>query len=62
MPDALDVRDDLIDLQRALGAARAALVAYSGQVDAERRELFPGTGDEQIVERRAWPEDQVARL
>jgi hypothetical protein len=58
MPDALPIPDDLITLQRALDAARAALFAYSGQLTLERRAMFPDP--EQILERQTLAEEQAA--
>lgn len=54
MPTALPLPDDLIDLQRALDAARAELDAYVADVEAARRAEFPNP--EQIVERQTWPD------
>ncbi len=56
---ALPIPADLIDLQRALDAARAELAAFIAKVEAARREQFPAP--EQVVERQTWPEGQYAR-
>jgi hypothetical protein len=59
VPEALPIPADLVDLQRAVNAARDKLYDYVARVEAERREQFPAP--EQIVERRTWPEEQIAR-
>jgi hypothetical protein len=55
MPDALPVPADLVDLQRALDAARAELDAYVAKVSTARRLEYPDP--EQIIERQTWPAD-----
>ncbi|WP_042446486.1 hypothetical protein [Streptacidiphilus jiangxiensis] len=59
MADALPLPSDLIELQRALHAARQAVEDYGNKVAAERRELFPG--EDQWRERAVWPEDGPER-
>ncbi len=53
MPEALDIPDDLIALERARVAAWDELITFSTRVAAERREQFPDP--EQDTERRRWP-------
>jgi hypothetical protein len=53
MPPALPIPDDLVDLQRALDAARAEKSAFVAEVQAARRLEFGAPG--QIVERQTWP-------
>ncbi|MFC8447697.1 hypothetical protein [Kitasatospora sp. NPDC057223] len=60
MPDALPPPPDLIDLQRALDAARAELHGWLAETEAARRAEFPDP--EQAVERGMWPDDLRARL
>lgn len=60
-----ELPDDLIDLQRALYAAQAAVEDYAAGVDAERAAQYPDP--EQWRERSVWPEDgperaELARL
>jgi len=55
MPSALPIPDDLVDLQRALDAARAELNAYVSETEAARRAEYPDP--EQIIERQTWPAD-----
>jgi hypothetical protein len=55
-----DLPDDLIQLQRAIAAARAAVDEYAAEVSAARRAEFPD--DEQIVERQTWTPEQDAEL
>jgi hypothetical protein len=59
VPEALPIPADLVDLQRTVTAARDELYEYIAQVEAERRAQFPEPT--QIVERRTWPEGQIAR-
>jgi hypothetical protein len=55
-----DLPDALIQFQRAIDAARAAVDAYAAEVSALRRAEFPD--DEQIVERQTWTPEQDAEL
>jgi hypothetical protein len=55
-----DLPDDLIQFQRAIDAARAAVDEYAAKISAERRAEFPD--DEQIVERQTWAPEQDAEL
>jgi hypothetical protein len=60
MPDALPIPADLIDLQRALDAARAELHQFVAETEAARRAEYPDP--EHVVERGSWPDDLRARL
>ncbi len=60
MPDALDVPDDLVTLERARAGAWDELITYSTRISIERRDLFPDPG--QIVERQTWPPEQAVVL
>ncbi len=40
--DALPIPDDLVELQRAVYAARALSAAFSSTIDRELRDVFPG--------------------
>jgi len=60
VPTALDLPDDLIDLQRRRLAAEAELGEYVATVERRRRELFPDP--EQLLERRTWSDDETAEL
>jgi hypothetical protein len=55
-----DLPDDLIPIQRAIDAARAAVNKYAAEVSAQRRAEFPD--DEQIVDRQTWTPEQDAEL
>lgn len=60
MADALELPDDLVQLQRALDTAFAAEHGYITQVEAERRAQYPD--EEQLLERRRWSDEQTAEL
>ncbi|MEZ0066659.1 hypothetical protein ABIA32_002671 [Streptacidiphilus sp. MAP12-20] len=60
MADALPIPDDLVQLQRDLDAAGAALAEYSQRKTAEYRERYPEP--EQYRERNAWTEEESAEL
>jgi hypothetical protein len=56
--EALPIPDELVDLQRALNAARTAAEQYGRKTDTEHKALFP---PKEQWRAQIWPEDGPER-